>query len=921
MGRAHTIQTSFTGGELSPLLRGREDVAKYFTGVEKLENFIVKPQGGAWRRSGTEHIAEVKTSIVGGDDTTASVRLIEFEFSTTQAYILELGNLYMRIYRNGGIVVEADKTITGITAANPAVVSSTAHGYSNGDHVYISGVTGMDELNGRRFTVANKTANDFELSGEDSSNHTSYGSGGVAQKVYEVVTPWATEDLDALYTTQSADVLYLAHPSYETRKITRTAHTSWTVTKFGAENGPYLNLNKTDTTLQLSSITDRALVTATGFTFSDPADVGTYIEYTTGSGVWGLGKVISVDSSTTATVEPQPVFNQSTVGYNFVSTNNQTNTVQGPYSSVFNSKDIGSFVRCKTAAAGVYVWRHITSPDVASSAAANVAIKSSGSAYGSGTEGEAAPANYVADGTDSAGITGRTITATLTASAALFEGSSDDVGRLVRLNFGDDWVDCDITGNSGSSTTVVQVSISDETPVPKDIDGTYDYSNDAKTVFWRLGAWCEATGWPSVITFHQQRLWFASTTASPDTMWSSKVDDYENFQPTDSDSTVTDESAITVTVASDEVNAIKWMTSGPVMLFGTLSAEYQLRSASSFNEPLTPLNLDVKTQTNNGTIASHKPQRIGSSIMFIQRAGRKVMDMRYDFQADSFIGRDLTVMSEHILRDQTNGLRLRYQKNPNSLLWVLTGDGELVGLTFEAEQEVVAWHRQIIGGDSVKVESIAVIPSYTGVVDELWMVVKRTVNSVVVRHVECVVTDFNPTSATDKGTMKYVDSQVSGAATSTTVRGLNHLEGETVQVIVDGDYIGEQAVSSGTITLPETGTTVVAGLKYTSKIKTMPVAPRGDWGAAGGGMKVIPRIMLNLLNSIGFKHGRSDTDLQQDDFRNMGDDMDRSPDLFTGWKEVRLDTQHDREGQYWVVQDQPFPLNVLDLVTVVENAE
>jgi hypothetical protein len=526
--------------------------------------------------------------------------------------------------------------------------------------------------------------------------------------------------------------------------------------------------------------------------------------------------------------------------------------------------------------------------------------------------------NY-AQGTDRVHIESRAITATLTASSATFLGTADDVGRWVRLNFGNEWVDCEITAHS--STTVCTVSICEDTPIPKDFENTFTYMNDGETVFWRLGAWSEATGWPSVVTFHQQRLWFAATSDNPDSLWSSKVDDYDNFQPTDPDSTVTDESAIAVTVAGDEVNAIKWMTSGPAMLFGTLSAEYQLRSASTFNEPLTPTNIDIRTQTNNGTMASHKPQRIGSSILFIQRAGRKVMDMRYSFEVDSFTSRDMTVMSEHILRDQTNGLRLRYQKNPNSLLWITTGDGELIGLTFEGEQEVFAWHRHILGGTDPVVESIAAIPSSTGTVDELWMVVKRTVNSATVRYVERLLPDFNPSSTTDKDEMKFVDSMLSGDASSTTVYGLNHLEGEELQVVVDGDYVGDKTVSNGTITLDATGTTVIAGLKYTSKIKTLPVAPRGDFGAAGGGIKALPRIMVNLLNSIGFKHGRVDTDLWQEDFRGMGDDMDQSPALFTGWKDVNLEANHDRDGQFWIVQDQPFPLNVMGLVTVVEASE
>lgn len=998
MGRSHTIQTNFTSGELSPTLRGREDLTKFFNGSEKLENFIVKPQGGAFRRSGTQFIAQTKDSdIDAATDSTDAARLVEFEFSTTQAYILEFGDSYMRVYRNGGIVVETATTITGVTQADPAVVTTSAsHGYSNGDHVYISGIVGMVELNGRRFTVANQTATTFELTGEDSSGHTAYSSAGSAEKVYEVATPWATADLDDLQFAQSADVLYVVHPDYEPRKITRTAHTTWTISTFDAENGPYLELNSGDTilslsfeagtitgitqanpavvttsaahdltdgdivkildvvgmtevndrtfvvanktattfeltgedstghtawssggTVEMSGAKDRATAVADGFDFSDPADVDEFIEYIDGDGYWGLGKVLEVDSTTEATIEPMYVVDRSVGDYNFVQSGG-TSSVSSPYSGTFNTDDARRFARVRKGGTSGHIWRYVAQVDLSDSSSADTFQYPAGaSAYTDANTGEPFVANYVADGTHSATIKDRSITAILRGTSATF--ASTDVGRWVRLNFGTSWVDCEIT--SYTSTTEVGVSVSVNTPIPKDIQGTYKYMNDAKTAFWRLGAWSDTTGWPTALTFHQQRLWFAGTTDNPDTLWSSKVDDYANFQPTDPDGTVLDDSAITATIASNQVNAIKWMASGPVLLAGTLSAEYQIRAASTINEPLTPTNIDIKTQTTEGTKESHTPQRIGNAVLFIQRAGRKVYDLRYSFEADSFVSRDLNITSEHILRDQTKGTRLRYQKNPNSILWVLTDGGELLSLTYEADQEVFAWSRQIIAGTNAVVESIAVIPSQSGTEDELWMIVKREVNGTDVRYVERMLPEYNPTSTTDKAEMKYVDSMISGDATSTTVYGLSHLEGEELQVVVDGDYIGDKTVSSHTITLAETGTIAVAGLGFTSKIKTMPSSPRGDWGSAAGGRKQIPKALIQVLNSIGVKYGRTEDDLFQVDFRVIDADTDESPELFTGWKKLEFPPVDDREGQYWVEQEQPLPLNVLNLVTNVEVSE
>ena len=156
MARVAVQLTNFTGGELSPRLDGRNDLTKYSSGCTRLENFIIYPHGAAARRSGTNFAAEVANSA-------NKTRLMPFEFSTTQTYMLEFSNLKIRVYKDSSTVFEANKTITAITKANPAVVTATGHGYSNGDEIKIRSVVGMTEVNEKRFLVANKTTNTFEL--------------------------------------------------------------------------------------------------------------------------------------------------------------------------------------------------------------------------------------------------------------------------------------------------------------------------------------------------------------------------------------------------------------------------------------------------------------------------------------------------------------------------------------------------------------------------------------------------------------------------------------------------------------------------------------------------------------------------------------------------------------------------------------
>jgi len=225
---ARRIQPSFSGGEISPALHARVDLGKYSVGLATCRNSFVHPHGGVSNRPGTQFIAEVK-------DSSKATRLLGFSFSTTQTYAIELGDQYARFFMDAGQILEGAKSITAATSADPVVVTSSAHGYTNGEEVYITGVVGMTEINGKNYKVAGVTTNTFELqdmtsSDVDGSAFTAYASGGSAYRVYEIATPYLEADLFDLKFTQSADVLTITHKDHAPRELTRTGHTSWTLT-------------------------------------------------------------------------------------------------------------------------------------------------------------------------------------------------------------------------------------------------------------------------------------------------------------------------------------------------------------------------------------------------------------------------------------------------------------------------------------------------------------------------------------------------------------------------------------------------------------------------------------------------------------------------------------------------------------------
>ena len=821
MARVHPFQTNFTAGELTPKLAGQTDFKKYNNGVETLENMTVFPQGGTTRRSGTRFVCEVK-------DSSKAVRLIPFEFNITQSYILEFGNLYIRFYKDNGQITESDKTITGITAANPAVVTSNSHGYSNGDHIWISSVVGMTELNGRRFTVANKTTNTFELSGVNSSGYTAYSSGGVANKVYEIATPYTDSQIFDLQFTQSADIMYLVHPSHEPEKLSRTGHTAWTLADVDFQVGPFLDTNTTATTLTTSATT------------------------------------------------------------------------------------VGS---------------------------------------------------------------GRT----LTASASLF--ASTDVGRLVKL--GDGWGKI----TAYTSATVVTWTITKA-------------ATSSGSITWSLGAWSDTTSFPQTVSFYEQRLVFAGSTDYPQTIWASQSGDYENFDVDDASAS----DAFIYTIAANRVNLIRWLSPARDLVVGTAGGEFRVGRPTG--EPLKPDNVTITQQT---TYGGHTTQaiQIGNAVMFVQRQKRKVREFAYRFEDDAYAAPDMTLLAEHITEGGIDDVD--FAQEPDAIYWAVRNDGTLLGMTYQREEDVIAWHRHILGGrdanctitvtdytniivgskltltksdgtsvtftsetssgsapsetngwrpnesndttadniftainahadftvsnpsanvvtvtetspngiglltittsDDVRLavtsQTLAKVKSVSTISEtsenQVWIVVERIVNGSTVKYVEYLDSTLD------------MDSGLSGTVTgaTTTVTSLEHLEGETVQIVIDDAVYPTQIVSNGAITISLTSSysskAIKVGLGYVSTLKTMKVEAGASAGTAQGRKKRYNEVLVRLLSTTG-----ATINGDQLPFRTSANAMDESITAITGDKRV-TNLGWDREGQITIQQTQPLPMTILGI--------
>tara|TARA_R100001440_G_scaffold11093_3_gene19944 strand:- start:1568 stop:3571 length:2004 start_codon:yes stop_codon:yes gene_type:complete len=412
--------------------------------------------------------------------------------------------------------------------------------------------------------------------------------------------------------------------------------------------------------------------------------------------------------------------------------------------------------------------------------------------------------------------------------------------------------------------------------------------------------------YPSVVTFFEQRLVFAATNNNPQTLWFSKSADYLNFTTgTNADD------ALIYTIASNQVNNIRYLSATRVLTIGTSGGEYVLTTTN--DGPITPTTTQIRKYSNYGS-ANTEPVQVADVTLFLQRGNRKVREFKYigEVNTAGYQAPDLTVLAEHITE---GGLEsFAYQQEPENIVWAIRADGTLVGLTYRREEQVVAWHKHTIGGtfsgSSAVVESIATLPTDTGN-DELYMIVKRTINSVTRRYVERMKDfDFgsNTTSAffVDSG-LSYSGSAVNSFST------LYHLEGETVSVLANGASHANKTVSSASIALNFSATSAAIGYGYTSNMQTLRIESGSSDGTSQGKPKRIHGITVRLFETVGVEVGNDSSETDRIFFRDSSMDMDTAVPLFSGDKDVEFPGGFDDDDRIYLQQTQPLPLTVLAL--------
>jgi hypothetical protein len=286
-------------------------------------------------------------------------------------------------------------------------------------------------------------------------------------------------------------------------------------------------------------------------------------------------------------------------------------------------------------------------------------------------------------------------------------------------------------------------------------------------------------------------------------------------------------------------------------------------------------------------------------------------ELTYSFEKDGWVAPDLSILASHI--SGTGFAETAFAQQPDSILWCITKDGRLIGMTYERDQNIAGWHRHSTQGTF---ESVGTI--YGGEQsDEVWFSVKREINGVTVRYIERFDPNFRPTfEAEDKDHYWYLDCgkqyQVSSGQI-THISGIEHLEAATVGILGDGANQPTRVVIAGAIDLQQPVKRALSvGLPYLSIVTPMNLNLQMAGGDTMQGRKVrIHRLMVRIYKSLTAKFSSNGDEWDEIFFRDRADPMDASPPVFTGDKEVSTGATYSTQQAISVSQDRPFPLCLL----------
>jgi hypothetical protein len=697
----------------------------------------------------------------------------------------------------------------------------------------------------------------------------------LAGQVVEVATPYLAADLPLLKFTQSADVMTITHPDYPTQQLSRTEHWAWSFARFANVNGPFQDTNIDESvTVYASGLSETVTVTANTALFtSSMVGMLMYIEEAPDATtpVWEVQQTIVLNQVVRA---GQYYYQAMTAGV--------TGTVM-PDHTQGSACDGNPGVSWKylNSGSGIVQITGFTSP---ASVTANVLTQLPQNVV------SVTVPQQIANVTPGGGYGFFYVVVTIPAHGYA-DGSSVVIAGVNGTQCNGAWVIHVIDSNNFKLVGCVSESIYHG-------GGTCSSSVVAvPTYLWAFESWGGNKSWPGTTAYYQQRQCFGGSADFPQTIWISRTAGYLDFGQ---NVVLLDDDAITFTVASREVNYVRHMIEMTDLIVLTSSGEWIVQGAA--NGVLTPSAISVNRQGYNGC-SDVPPIVVNYTIIYIQSKGSQVRSLSYQFQTNSYVGEDVTVMSSHLFQGHTI-LEWAFQQIPFSCIWAVRDDGVLLGFTYMQEQQVAAWHRHDTDG---LFESVCTIVE--GNVDAVYVVVNRTIGGQRKRYVE----RFDNRQFTDVTDAFFVDAGLSwSGAPATVFSGLDHLEGQTVSILADGNVHPRRVVAGGSVTLDYAASDVHIGLPITAEIATLNLSVPGQ--NVLDKKKLISKVSLICQSSRGIMAGPDSDHLRQ--YKDQSGVLGTGSPIpvQTGMFEILTQAAWDKNGTVTVQQTDPLPLSILAVI-------
>ena len=860
----------FNGGIWSDVLKGRYDLANYKSASRTCSNFTPTRYGQIEKRPGTEHVGYAKGQCV----------LKPFQFSVDTKFVLEFGNEYIRFWKEDGGLVQQEST------------------------------PGTPE---------------------------------------EVATPYQQNELYEVQIRAINDVVYIVHPNHPVGILTRVADNNWTYAS-ASLTGPFvdpdvnsldnplipngttgsININSPDgilsadmvgSILRLKYITSGSNTTfsdsymslpftydTTTYTANDNAVVFDPLAAVTTYGPNNATEITRVWS----VVGGRHMYYRATATYDYAAWSGVTT-----YTKDFLVSDVGVVYNCETEG-------HLSATAPASDATNWKVVVTPADAPAFFEYGVVAMQPETVSGEWSLQTTGNWTGEWIIQRSLDFGGtwltvrslsSNDDSNYLVEEDEEGDSVQIRILGGakftSDQQQPVTFTILSTEAYGTAEVTAFTDANNVTATVIddmpattasisWQESAFSPRQGYPRTVALFDNRLIFAATGTKPQAFFYSGINDYNNFLGgTDADE------PFYVETLSDDQSAVQWLAAQRELFIGTASVEGVLLTRKQ-DEAQSPENLPIIRWQESMGSAYRPAMMVRDGLMVLQRGRQTINSISYSLEQDGYRGEEVTLLCPHLF---TSGiLEMTHIREPYTGVYVVTEAGTICHMVFEPTLQVTGWCEYTTTGGEY--ESITSLPG-DGAEDFLYASVKRTINGVEERHIEKFVTGNTlKQQNNDADNLWYLDNAIKAEGNYVSVSGLDHLEGEVVTALENGNK-KTYTVSSGSITLdnPVEGT-IIVGIPITSTFEPLDLEGEGTYGKR----KQLYQTKLMMWRSLGGYIAVDGKDYQQIVYHTAGDEMDESIPLRDGYSEIFHESRHARQ-KYWRLQhDEPYPFTVQAVV-------